>query len=166
MILILAAALSGASCGGRAQIPLQHQIYIWQRVWTDRVTQAMERAAPEVAGWRVLVAETDRRGEWREFSPELATEPPATIPPGHSSSPTKLLTAVIRIDGQRRLEDASAVTAHIVAWTRAQPGDHWTDIEIDYDCPTRQLRAYTQFLESLRSELPPNLRLSLTALPT
>lgn len=152
MVLLLATALSGATDSGEVRTPLQHQMYIWQRAWTDRVSEAMEHAAPYVSGWRVLVAETDRRGEWRFFLP---------LP-----DPTKSLTAVIRIDGQRRLEDASAVTEHVLAWARAQPAGRWSGIEIDYDCPTRQLRTYTRLLESLRSALPPDTRLSLTALPT
>lgn len=41
-----------------------------------------------------------------------------------------------------------------------------TDVEIDYDCATSRLADYVVFLRNLRARLAPDLRLSITMLPT
>ena len=152
----LCAAVLCSACGDETvSTPLQQQVYVWQRVWTPAVTAAMERADSYVSGWRILVAETYVRGGWKEFSPA------ATI----SGVTPKSLTAVIRIEGQRGLQDSDQLAAQLLAWVRAQPTGRWSTLEIDYDCPTRQLRGYISLMRSLRQALPTGMRLSLTALP-
>lgn len=131
-------------------------MYVWQRVWTPAVTTAMERVDSYAFGWRILVAEADVRGAWKEFSS-------GATPTG---TPSKPLTAVIRIEGQHGLQDSERLAAQFLTWVHAQRTGRWSTLEIDYDCPTRQLAGYTSLMKSLRRALPTSMRLSLTALPT
>lgn len=156
VVSLLVAVLCSACEEESVSTPLRHQMYVWQRVWTPAVTTAMERADSYTAGWRILVAETDLRGAWKELSPVVAAE---GVTP-------KSLTAVIRIEGQGGLEDSEKLAAQFLTWVRAQPTGRWTTLEIDYDCPTRQLRGYVGLMRSLRGALPASMHLSLTALPT
>jgi Protein of unknown function (DUF3142) len=39
-------------------------------------------------------------------------------------------------------------------------------VEVDYDCPSRQLLAYATFIRRLKATLPRETSLSITALPT
>lgn len=75
------------------------------------------------------------------------------------------MTAVIRIDGSRLLTDSDWLTGRVKSWLDPQPAGRWTDLEIDYDCPNRQLPLYARFLRSVRAVLPTGMTLSVTALP-
>jgi hypothetical protein len=155
-VVSLWVAVLCSACGDETvSTPLQQQMYVWRRVWTPAVTAAMERANSYVSGWRILVAEADVRGAWKEFSPVAAM----------SEVTPKSLIAVIRIEGQRGLPDSEKLAARLVTWVHAQPTGQWSTLEIDYDCPTRELRGYISLLRSLRQALPPGMHLSLTALP-
>jgi hypothetical protein len=145
-----------AACDQLSRTPLQHEAYIWQRAWSPAVTQAMEQSKPFLAGWRVLLAETTAQGDWREFSPSVST----------SDQQGKTITAVVRIDGQRRLGDTADLVEHLKRLIQAQPLSQWSGLEIDYDCPTSSLDAYAAFVRQVRRMMPPEMRLSVTALPT
>lgn len=49
-ILLAAVVAVGAA-------PLGQDIYIWQRLWTPSVTQAVGQTSSLFSGWRVLAAE-------------------------------------------------------------------------------------------------------------
>jgi hypothetical protein len=77
------------------------------------------------------------------------------------------LIAVIRLDGQLKSLDQDQVTAQILqvlADWQAQ-GLTLSGVEIDHDAGNARLPAYAEFLRHLRSALPTNLPLSITALP-
>lgn len=75
------------------------------------------------------------------------------------------MTAVVRIDGSRLLTDSDWLIGRVKGWLDSQPAGRWTGLEIDYDCPNRQLPVYARFLRSLRAVLPSGMTLSVTALP-
>jgi hypothetical protein len=116
----------------------------------------MQESKSFLAGWRVLLAETTTQGDWREFS--------ASVSP--SDQQGKTMTAVVRIDGHRRLGDTAALLEQFERLLRAQPLIQWAGLEIDYDCPTSSLDAYAQFVRQVRRIMPPAMRLSVTVLPT
>jgi hypothetical protein len=129
-------------------------MYVWQRVWTHDVGAAVRGFGSLSAGWRVLVAQTNGDRDWSQFAPDVAT----------LRATGKTLTAVVRIDGERHVTDAEALTERIARWYHAHAGD-WARIEIDYDCPTSRLAEYARFLRRLRGALPSDVALSITALP-
>jgi hypothetical protein len=154
--LLLAAATLLASCHRTSSEPLTQEAYVWQRVWTPAVTEAVTTLPPEVQGLRVLIAQSDAEHAWREFELDAGAL-------GRIIGP---LTAVIRIDGQRPLTDPRFLIDRIAAIPARVGASSWLGVEVDYDCPTRTLPEYARFLSDLRARLPANTALSITVLPT
>ena len=140
---------------GRAPAPLTHDAYVWQRQWTPALREAMSSSTDLVRSWRVLVAQADRNGAFHTFSPDRDAL-------DRSGRPVVL---VVRIDGRLASFDGQVLAERIAALTAGWPSTQLAGIEIDYDCPTSRLPAYTTFLAALRSRLGA-LPLSITALPT
>jgi len=148
------AATFSVACG-RAPAPLSHDAYIWQRQWTPAVREALSGSTDLVRDWRVLVAQADRHGAFHTFAPDREAL-------ARSGRPVVL---VVRIDGRLASFDAQVLADRIVALTAGWPSAQLAGIEIDYDCPTSRLPAYSDFLSTLRPRLGA-LPLSITALPT
>lgn len=146
-----------AGCA-RVSLPLEHQAYVWQRVWTPAVIDAVHAAPADFSALRVLVAEMRIDGELQPMNPTLAALAQTGLP----------ITAVVRIDGQLA-PASSAVLLPILTSLQQQfrhAGIVLRGIEIDHDCASARLPQYTILLAELRQKLPPDLRLSITALPT
>jgi hypothetical protein len=152
----LGAALLLAGCEPRVSTPLQHEAYLWQRDWTPGVKAAMRQSGHDLAGWHVLIAESDARGNWQTFSPALSEVPRDAGP----------LTAVVRLDGTRDVSDAGTLIEHLKRLLAQPAAERWAGLEVDYDCPSRALSQYAAFLQQLKAALPTRMRLSVTALPT
>ena len=156
VLLLCVAGLSQSSLPtGIPSAPFPHDAYIWQRLWTPRVIAAAERSAELVRAWRVQLAEATATGRWVT----------AAIPWDALQATHRPIIAVVRIDG--RLDEArmpgllDRIATAIDGASGAISG-----VEIDFDCPTSKLAAYTRFLATLRQRLPASLKLSITALPT
>lgn len=154
-VALMAFAMGG--CGSSvSDQPFSQQAYVWQRVWTPAVSEAVRDVPAPITAWRVLVAQADAAGGWQQFDPDIAT-----LQSGH-----RPLIAVIRIDGQRRITDAEPLANELLARFHAFPRGVWKGLEIDYDCPTHGLEQYRRLLADVRSRLPSHVDLSVTALPT
>jgi hypothetical protein len=154
LAIVTIAAMLVAACD-RTSAPLTHDAYVWQRQWTPALRDAMASSADLVRDWRVLVAQADRNGAFHTFAPDREAL-------ARSGRPVVL---VVRIDGRLAAFDAAVLSDRIAALRAAWPAALIAGIEIDYDCPTARLPAYTAFVTSLRSRLG-SLPLSITALPT
>ena len=156
--IFLCVVLSVLSACQRAVTPLPHEAYVWQRQWTPALRDALRDAAPTFAGWRVLAAETDRSGTSIATTPDLDAL---------AQQNAARITAVLRIDGSTPAFDASAIAARalqiVQRWRAA--GIALNAIEIDHDCARSGLADYARGLSALRAQLPPDVRLSITALP-
>jgi hypothetical protein len=150
--LAAGAVLLLAACHPRA-LPLSHDAYIWQRQWTPALRDAMAVSGDLVSDWRVLVAQADADGRFHGF----AVDRDALT---HTGRPVVI---VIRIDGRLAAFDEATLLSRVLTIARAWPGA--AGVEIDYDCPTARLPAYTAFLKRLKPELG-GTPLSITALPT
>jgi hypothetical protein len=71
--------------------------------------------------------------------------------------------AVVRIDGTLTGWDSTKLSDLILGLI--QSDSIFSGVEIDHDCGTARLVAYSQFLSTLRRRLDPSLSLSITALP-
>jgi hypothetical protein len=75
--------------------------------------------------------------------------------------------STLRLDGQLLQLDSAAIGQQIQQllsdWQSA--GLTLSGVEIDHDCATARLPAYTELLRTLRQQLPAQLKLSITALP-
>ncbi|TWB18496.1 uncharacterized protein DUF3142 [Nitrospirillum amazonense] len=142
--------------------PLRNDIYVWQRAWTPALGQAMDRAAPDVAAWRVLAAEVSAEGR---TAPVLLNDGRLEALRAHLAGRPVIL--VVRIDGRVGDTDPAPLVAAALAplerWRRA--GVAVAGLEIDHDCPTSRLPFYARFLKELHARLG-GTRLSITALPT
>ena len=137
-----------------ASVVLENDAYIWQRQWTPELVQAMRQSAVDVRDWRVLAAQTDAQGRLRGFSVDRDALASAGRP----------LILVIRIDGQLLQWDEDGLLAQIQALRQNWQGTPIAGIEIDHDCGTARLPAYTHFLGRLKAVLG-QTPLSITALP-
>jgi len=153
--LLLACLIVGCA---RVSLPLEQQAYVWQRVWTPAVIDAVHAAPADFSALRVLVAEMRSDGKLQPINPALAALAQTGLP----------VTAVVRIDGQLALA-SSAVLLPMLTSLQQQfrdAGIVLRGIEIDHDCASARLQQYTTLLAELREKLPPELRLSITMLPT
>ena len=148
------AVLSIAPSAG-ASPPLPQDMYVWQRVWTAPLRDALAQTSDLVAGWRVLVAEQDTPGRLKP----IAVDWPALA---HTGRP---VIAVVRIDGHLALAREPLLLAQIGSLARTWRAHGVAGLEIDYDCGVASLPAYAQFLARLRTLPSIPKRLSITALP-
>ncbi|MBR8651944.1 DUF3142 domain-containing protein [Achromobacter sp. Marseille-Q0513] len=146
-----------AACG-KTDPALDNDAYVWQRRWTPAVTAAMSDSADLVRTWRVLAADVAPDGKWSDAAPAL----PALAAAGRPA--IMVLRFDGRVDGLRDAEIHARIAALRDSWQRA--GIALAGVEIDYDCATSKLPAYTRFLAGLRARLDPSISLSITALPT
>ncbi|MER2268728.1 DUF3142 domain-containing protein [Methylobacterium oxalidis] len=154
LLRLAAGVLAFCPLSGQAARPLSHDAYIWQRQWTPAVTEAVMQSTSLVRGWRILAAQTDAEGRLQ----------PLAYGANRQALQERPITLVFRIDGQLTHLDQSSLMADILAVV-----DRWrgvvAGVEIDHDCGTARLPAYTEFLQQLRSRLDAGLLLSITALP-
>lgn len=152
--------LTGCEPAGTTQTgdALPNDAYVWQRRWTPAVISALADGAESVRSWRVLAAEMRADGVWFDATPDLAALAATQRP----------VVAVLRLDGRvgalRPDDIITRATATLAAWRDA--GVTPAALEIDYDCATSQLPAYTALLTDLKRRLAPGVALSITALPT
>ncbi|WP_233874548.1 DUF3142 domain-containing protein [Paraburkholderia adhaesiva] len=158
----LVVALLHAS-GPQAHARLPNDAYIWQRIWTPAVVDALRESTGPVQGWHILAAEYDSGpgGErWSSVSPDWRALSALNAP----------VTAVFRIDGHVERWDGAALATDIavrLATWRAR-GVTVAGVEIDYDCATSHLADYARFLQTLRGAISTDgaIHLTVTALPT
>lgn len=145
------------ACSRVSPPPLTHDAYIWQRVWTPALDEAMHESAAAIWQWRVLAAQTDAGGRLHPVTADRA----ALLSNG------KPVVLVLRIDGQLGQWDEEALLADTLAlWHDWQgSGLNLAGLEIDHDCGTARLPAYAHFLGRLHAALGSGVMLSITALP-
>ncbi|MFJ2366755.1 DUF3142 domain-containing protein [Pseudomonas sp. NPDC087697] len=155
-LLLVAVLLNG--CQQQDAPPLDQQLYVWQRQWTEAHDDALAQSRGDFSTLRVLALQTYPQAGWHR----------ARINPALLKNDGRPLIAVIRLDGQLKTLDQTEATAQIqrvVADWQAE-GLTLAGVEIDHDAGTARLPAYREFLAGLRNMLPAALKLSITALPT
>ncbi len=158
LILLAVASLTRATDPAR---PLPNDAYIWQRVWTPAVTDAVRESAGLVHAWRVLGAEIDARGI--DARSKVFTSAPDWAALAATNRRSIL---VIRIDGRIAADSPAGDAVAAVLDRAGAAGAVIAGVEIDHDCATARLPDYIRFLAALRARLPAGLPLSITALPT
>lgn len=152
--IVLVVMLAGCAPPPR---PLDHQAYVWQRQWTPALAASLEALRGDFSGWRVLAAESTAGGALTDAAPRLDAL-------ARSGKP---VVAVLRLNGSRPPPSAAVIARRLddiaAAWRTA--GVPLAGVEIDHDCATARLDAYTDLLAQIRTRLPAGVRLSITALP-
>jgi len=159
--LSLLAGLVALLLAGCTEPPaLQHQVYIWQRLWTEQHPVALAESKKDFNALRVLAMQIDLPDGtylWQQSRVDLTALQQDGRP----------VIVVVRIDGTiTELQHLS------IAWTLKPLLKRWQDagvkvagVEIDYDSPRSQLPLYQVWLKQLKTNLPPELPLRITALP-
>lgn len=151
-------ALLCAACSPPPPAPLEQQVYIWQRQWQPSHRQVLTQSKSDFTVLRVLALQFHPKAGWARAYPDLQQ----LIADGRP------VVMVIRLDGQLPQADQAQIlgqTASLLAEWQAS-GVNLQGVEIDHDCSSARLPAYIDLLAALRSALPTNLALSITALPT
>jgi hypothetical protein len=168
--------------------PLRHEAYVWQRLWTPEVSEAVENAPVALHALRVLAVERGAGGfgnpprvpmtnAWG--AAELGSartsaggfgNPPrvpmtVTVDTAALARSRRAVVAVFRIAGTGSLDGVSIDLVARVARAWRGQGVRVRGVEIDHDCATAGLRAYAAWLARAGAELD-GLPLSITALPT
>jgi len=155
---------SAATSPSRSGGPLPHEVYIWQRQWTDDVRVNAARAVA-FGGLVVWAAEVD----WRDGAPRVARGAvdyaalaaagrPVGLAlrigpfagPFSETDETATLLVALAADVIRSAEDAG-VTVH--------------ELQLDFDCATARLDGYCRWVRAIRRRVGP-LPVTITALPT
>ncbi|HQW80235.1 MAG: DUF3142 domain-containing protein [Rhodanobacteraceae bacterium] len=152
LLLLLATSVVRAA----ERPPVAHDAYIWQRRWTPELATTVGAMADVLAGYRVLVAELDRRGPVRiavDWSALAATRRPVTL--------------VVRIPGAAPAFDPVAVAELIMAAYRAATiaGVSVVGVEVDHDCARSRLSSYALQIRALQARVDAPLQWSITTLP-
>ncbi|MGC5701711.1 DUF3142 domain-containing protein [Pseudomonas sp. NFXW11] len=145
------------ACGNANAPALEQQLYIWQRQWTPAHSDALAASRADFSTVRVLALQAFPQAGWSR----------ARIDSALLKQDGRRLIAVVRLDGQLPALDGAEIVRQIqqllLDW-HAQ-GLTLAGIEIDHDAGSARLPAYAKFLQRLRATLPPELPLSITALP-
>jgi len=153
----LVAVLLLCACERQDTVPLDQQLYVWQRQWTPAHELALNDSRNDFSTLRVLALQAFPNAGWSR----------ARVDSALLKRDARPLIAVIRLDGQLKALDPQAVTAQILQVLADWQGQGLTlaGVEIDHDAGSARLSAYTEFLAHLRGALPANLPLSITTLP-
>lgn len=136
-------------------------LYVWQRVWNDDVRQSLVQAA-NVAQRIMVLAREDRMPplnvDWKAVADTgldttLVFRYPSALGEEFRSDPIKAR--------ERVADEVLAACRDATA-----QGVRVEGIQLDYDAPTASLMEYARFVHGLAPLLPPELALSITALPT
>ena len=164
-LLLIAACFCTAVCNGRrvAEGPLQRSAYVWQRQWTWAVTEAVVASSTQLDGIVPLGAEI----EW-------------------DGSAAQVVETNIDWDALRRFTKCG-IALRVSAVAKRQPMQHFplatvagearrllseakkrgmtvAELQLDFDCPAKELSTYAQAVAAVRAEIQPT-RLVLTTLP-
>ena len=153
----LVAMLLLCACERQDAVPLDQQLYVWQRQWTPAHEPALNDSRSDFSTLRVLALQAFPNAGWSRARIDTALLK-------HDARP---LIAVIRLDGQLKALDPQAVTAQVLQVLADWQGQGLTlaGVEIDHDAGSARLSDYAEFLAHLRGALPASLPLSITALP-
>lgn len=149
-------ALAVAACS-KPSVSWQQDVYVWQRVWSDSTQHSIVHLTPAAGRLRVLVAQYGGG----QAPVEVDLDRPLAVLPGRS------VVAAIRIDGTR-LEVAPRALWNAIAAQLARlrgAGAELVALEIDHDTATAAVGDYAAWLARLRSQVPGDLPLWITALP-
>jgi len=164
LFLISLLVLAGCSRTLTSRGPLPHEVYVWQRQWTPAVRSGLERAAPVVASFDVLIGEIGMKdGAVRTA---LAQTDYAAL--AHARRPVALAIRIGTYAGPFTPESkplVAAIETLRAALAQANAaGLRVTELQIDFDCPSARLAGYAAWLRELRAAFP-GKPLAITALP-
>ena len=170
LLCLFLLGLSG--CGRRASGPLPQDAYVWQRIWTEAVAQAVE-GAPAQSGGRIreivpLAAEVVfRNGQPSAIRPALSFNSLKTAPAcGLALRIGPFAGPFVRDDSQ--CKHLQALACSLVSDAR-KAGCPVAELQIDFDCAESKLAGYGVWVAAIRDSLQTladPVPVSITVLPS
>lgn len=154
---------SGAHRAARTHGPLPQAAYVWQAARTRALEAAIAERGPRFDGLVALAAEL----RWRRGAAEVVWAELATTSLAATGRPVGLALRIGPPPGAVGDPATGAWLADIAAraLVRARAaGLEPAELQLDFDCPTRQLAGYVRWLGPVRAAIGAT-PLSITALP-
>ncbi len=148
-----------------AETPLPHQVYVWQRAWTEPVRASVLTHSTNFSETAVLLAEVS----WKNKVPEVVRTSVDYSALVKTCGPVGLVLRVGPYPGALA-ENKSAVNflaglaASLVAEAQTNHVEP-VELQIDFDCAESKLDDYRAWLGVLQKHLAP-LPVTITALPS
>jgi hypothetical protein len=151
----------------RATTPLTHEVYIWQRVWSGELKDALAAHGRAFARVVVLARQVDwQRSEAGEMVPKTFLVPLDWAALQNAGAPVGV---AIRIAGYAgdfgRAAEAIAGVAGDLCDEAKTNGVGLSEIQIDFDCPSSRLDGYRQWMIAIKQRSG-GVPVHITALPT
>jgi hypothetical protein len=150
---------------GRRSGAIPHDVYVWQRAWTEDVSSSVGRAADLAHGFAVLVAEVS----WQDGRAEAVRVRPDYQALKASGRPVGLAVRIGPYGGP--FERGSEATKVVVQVARSAieearaAGLEPAELQVDFDCAESKLDGYREWVEALRAESG-DTPVVITALPS
>jgi len=162
--------------GERGTGPLPHEVYVWQRAWTQPVREAVSQYGSNFTEIAILAAEIS----WKDKQPQLfrarlnydslaQTRRPVGLAlrigpySGPFAAPAANATNAAQ-NGAAITEYICSIAARIVTEARTN-GAAPAELQIDFDCAESKLDGYRIWLNAIQQRVAP-LPVTVTALPS
>ena len=163
VVMFLALFATGTSLSAAA--PLTHEAYVWQRVWTEPVRDAIKQHAAQFSGLTVLSAEVS----WKARQPQVIRVPLDYSILTNAPCPVGLALRIGPCPASVATNDATTVfLADVAASLLAEARSRRLaarELQIDFDCAASKLDGYRAWVEAFRRKAAP-VPVSITALPS
>ena len=168
LLLATSAAVAFCSCSRQQQRvagPIEQDVYVWQRLWTSQVLDAISRFGTNFTAVVALNAEVT----WQNGGPSLTHVP---IDWGGLRAQGRAVGLALRVGpfaGPGRVEDGPGrslvrIAQSLVAEARTNHVSV-SELQIDFDCAESGLDAYRVWVAGVRAAIRP-IPLTITTLPS
>jgi hypothetical protein len=145
--------------------PLTHEAYVWQRVWTEPVRDAIKQHGSRFSGLTVLSAEVSWKGKQPQvirvpLDYSILTNVPCPVGLAFRIGPCPA-TVTTNDDTTAFLAEVAASLIAEARSRRLAP----RELQIDFDCAESKLDGFRTWVEAFRRKVAP-VPVSLTALPS
>ena len=154
-----------SGCSRQETGPFRQRVYVWQKIWTPAVSSGILEAAPHVDGFAVLAGliEPGERGA-QVFTTAVDWPVLKSV-----QKPVSFVVRVYPFKGSFATEGANfqsiRSTIEDVLKAANKAGVECNEVQIDYDCPEKNLSEYRLWLRELRKQISPR-SLVFTMLPS
>ncbi len=161
----LTAAILFVRSGKRISGPIRHEVYVWQRAWTQPVHDAVTQHGTnfsEIVALKAEISWKDKKPQLTRVAVDYATLAAAKRPVGIA---LRIGPYVGPFESKGRItEYICDVAATLVAEARSNRVE-LTELQIDFDCAESKLDGYRVWVEAVQRRLAP-LPVTITALPS
>jgi len=146
----------------------ENSVYVWQRNWDEFVSESISELGADLHKFIILC------GDFRYENGKVSINAVNIDWDYFNKEDTEIILAVrinagtkalLKTDSVCRVIDGIEALFDKAIFFAQEQGIKIAEIQFDYDCPTSKLSDYGKFL-ALCKERFPNLKISITALPT